>query len=470
MKKLKIRHEGIELGETDPFENCKLNRVEDAKRINKIIENSEGGFTLAINGEWGVGKTTFIKMWEADLKSKGYRTIYLNAWEHDISCEPLICILGEICNLLTENDDAKNKLISKAKFFFKKALPIVINGITSHFLGDELAQLTKDVVSVISSDTDENFLDKEISDYLSRTSRLKDLRDTLEITVTKISKDRPLIFIVDELDRCRPDFAVEILEKIKHFFSVQNIVFVLSIDKAQLGYSIQGHYGSDKINAQEYLRRFIDIEYSLDTPTVENFVDYLYDYYNFDSFIRSDDRLKISNFSGDKNNLLQMAHTLVKGKQLTLRKVDKMFAHMRLTLLTYAPNQYIFPGVFLLIVYLKLFDEDIYKKIKEKSYSLDELSDILDDLLKESTFIRNDITYEAYSWVTFLCLYNECFRNTNSYVNLLIDSDKKQLPITSKYIDKQKLFQTVHDYFDGNRWSNVKLNFIIRHVEMIPDM
>lgn len=471
MEKLKIRHKGIEINKDKPFDNCKLKRTEDAERINKIIANSKGGFTLAINGEWGVGKTTFIKMWEADLKLKKYTTIYLNAWEHDISSEPLICILGELCKLLKGEEDAKKELISKAKFFTKKTLPIVLDGIVSHFIGDESVEKIKEITEVISSNTYDKYFDKEISDYESRTNKLKDLRDALENTVTKISKDKPLIFIVDELDRCRPDFAVEILEKIKHLFSVENVVFVLSIDKIQLGYSIQGHYGSDKINAQEYLRRFIDIEYNLNVPHIEDFVDYLYDYYNFDSFIRSDDRRKISVFREDKDNLLQIAHTLVKGKQLTLRQVDKMFAYMRLALLTYQSNQYLISDVFLLVVYLKLYDDDVYQKIKTKKYSLDELSNKLDDLL-EGPLTNGDNTSEAgYSWTLFLNLYNKGLLSIKKFVNLMDEIKQDKISIKSKYISNEELIRSIQNSFNTSiSVRGLNLDFIIRHVEMTSGM
>lgn len=80
-----------------------------------------------------------------------------------------------------------------------------------------------------------------------------------------------MIFIIDELDRCNPYYAVKVLERIKHLFNIPNIVFVLSIDKEQLSNSIRGYYGSDLIKADEYLKRFIDIEYTLPDPDVDVF-------------------------------------------------------------------------------------------------------------------------------------------------------------------------------------------------------
>jgi len=472
MGNIKIRHKGIEITKDKPFENCRLKRTEDAERINKIIENSEGGFTLAINGEWGVGKTTFLKMWEADLKSKEYTTIYLNAWEHDISSEPLICILGELCKLLDKkNLDIKKRLMSNAKYFSKKTLPIVFNGLTSHFLGNEGGDKIKDFIEAVTNGSRDNYFDQEISDYESRTDNITELKKTLEEAVEKVCNGKRLIFIVDELDRCRPDFAVEILEKIKHLFSVKNVVFVLSIDKIQLGYSIQGHYGSDKINAQEYLRRFIDIEYNLNVPHIEDFVDYLYDYYNFDSFIKSNDRKNLSAFSEDKDNLLQIAHTLVKGKQLTLRKVDKMFAYMRLALLTYQSNQYLISDVLLLVVYLKLYDDDVYQNIKTKKYSLDELSNKLDDLL-EGPLANGDNTSEAgYSWTLFLNLYNKGLLSIKKFVNLMDEIKQDKISIKSKYISNEELIRLIQDSFNASTTvRGLNLDFIIRHVEMTSGM
>ncbi len=80
-------------------------------------------------------------------------------------------------------------------------------------------------------------------------------------------KKETLVFFVDELDRCRPTFAIEMLERIKHLFDVPNIVFVLSVDKSQLEASTAAVYG-EKINAPEYLRRFIDLEYGI--PMVQS--------------------------------------------------------------------------------------------------------------------------------------------------------------------------------------------------------
>ena len=94
------------------------------------------------------------------------------------------------------------------------------------------------------------------------------------------------MFIIDELDRCRPSFSIEVLEKAKHFFNVENIIFVLGADKEQLGHSIKAIYGND-LNVNGYLRRFIDLDYVLPSPDKGLFVKVLFKKHLFNEYFSS---------------------------------------------------------------------------------------------------------------------------------------------------------------------------------------
>lgn len=123
---------------------------------------------------------------------------------------------------------------------------------------------------------------------------LKENLEKLAWNVNQESGDeKPLVFIIDELDRCRPDYAVRMLEVLKHFFVVKNIVFVCAVDKKHLEDSICGFYGSEKINASEYLRRFFDLEIGLPLPDYTKFCEHLYDYYQLDDFLSLKSALSI---------------------------------------------------------------------------------------------------------------------------------------------------------------------------------
>src|SRR5260370_28284823 len=93
---MKIKHNEIEIPVDNPFVNCKLNRESYAKVITEIIGNYADGFVLAINNEWGTGKTTFVKMWKQQLDNGGFQTIYFNAWENDFNNNPLVALMSEL--------------------------------------------------------------------------------------------------------------------------------------------------------------------------------------------------------------------------------------------------------------------------------------------------------------------------------------------------------------------------------------
>jgi predicted KAP-like P-loop ATPase len=91
---------------------------------------------------------------------------------------------------------------------------------------------------------------------------------TLKI-IRNLVKICSLIIFIDELDRCRPLYAIECLERIKHIFGIKRLIFVLSIDKKNLAKSIQSQYGN--IDTNNYLRRFIDLEFDLKNPSIDKF-------------------------------------------------------------------------------------------------------------------------------------------------------------------------------------------------------
>lgn len=88
-----------------------------------------------------------------------------------------------------------------------------------------------------------------------------------------MSKDgKPLVIFVDELDRCRPDYAVELLERIKHLFAVENLLVVLSVDTQKLGHAASQVIGFSPEDTDGYLRRFIDLDYRLPTPNLDKLI------------------------------------------------------------------------------------------------------------------------------------------------------------------------------------------------------
>lgn len=257
---MNIKHSEIEIEEANPFANCKLDRKKYSSVLTNIINSYPYGFVLALNNKWGTGKTTFVKMWEQDLKNNKYQTVYFNAWENDFENNPLTALKGELKTITTKDTEPEfKKTLKKASALTRNIAPIIAKAIADRYIDTE--GIKEAIIGVTKGLSD--VFENEVHEYEKKKKSISDFRQSLSEFIANTNEGKPLVFIIDELDRCRPNYAVSILEQIKHFFSVPNIVFILSIDKEQLGNAIKGVYGSDSIDSNEYLRRFIDLEGSV---------------------------------------------------------------------------------------------------------------------------------------------------------------------------------------------------------------
>lgn len=377
---MKIKHAELKIDEKNPFSNCKLNRQQYALILTEIVKKYADGFVLAINNEWGAGKTTFVKMWQQHLANSGFQTLYFNAWENDFDSNPLVAIMSELSTLKNQkNKKIFKSILEKGAVLTKNVLPSLVKSLVKKYIVD-IDDIVIDASENTAKGTTE-ILEKEIDLYANKKSTIIQFRSELEKFIENTESNSPLIFIIDELDRCRPDYAVEVLEQMKHFFAVSGIVFVLSIDKNHLASSIKGYYGSENINTDEYLRRFIDLEYSIPAPSHKDFSEYLFDYYSFNDFFDSPQRKDYKDLKGDASQFLKMSEIIFNKMNTTLRQQEKIFGQTRLVLLSFSPNAYIFPDILFILVYLKNIKNDLYTKIEQNTLSLQELSNSFAELM-----------------------------------------------------------------------------------------
>lgn len=417
-----IKHKDIEIPKDNPFANCKLNRSIEGEYLTNLITKVSGNYTLAINDQWGRGKTTFVRMWEASLKQEGYQTIYLNAWENDIVSEPLVCILGEILPLITDNS-LKEKLLEHSTPLFKnwkKLVPEIVKALAM-LLSPAFGDLSKEATDSLIN-APEDSLKKEIEGYKKQQAEIQQFKQNLAECIQKKCEKKPLIFIVDELDRCRPDYAVDLLEKVKHFFSVEGIVFVLSIDKDQLVSSIKGRYGSESIDGNAYLKRFIDFEYIPKEPDMEKFCTYLYHYMGMDEFMESRRRFEETMNVREKDLFLSVAAELYTQKRLSLRDAERMFSHIRLALLMLPESKIglkFAAGVLPLLTFLKAYEPSFYARMKNKEFEIQSFVDQLCESFRENLSKNtndNDfiLSFFSLSFSYYAYKYNRLIRRDNT--------------------------------------------------------
>lgn len=424
-----------------------MGRIKFANNLTKIADlYSRTGAVIAIDGEWGAGKTTFVNMWKQQLLDTDYKAIYFNAWECDFQDDPFIAIMSELSNVFNKINNKGDELISIGTRIIPRVTGEFIKGLIKNYIG-----FNTEVLDVAIEETAEQ-CKKLITDYQEQKDTIIDFRKRLSEFVASESSGKPLIFFIDELDRCNPHFAVKLLERVKHIFEVPNIIFVLSLNINQLQYAIQGFYGSSNINGREYLRRFIDIEFTLPTPNMELYSEFLYEKYELDTYFDYCVRKNDNNLAPESQSFKQIAIDVLNSSNLTLRQANKLFAYMKLSLCTFNISSHFSSSVFFLLCYIKLFHSNIYNKIKDGDYSLQELLNTVENLLPSSLFTYDEISQHTIAWsiASLIIHYNrpenrlerESFNNSGT-------EDNPIFPIRALRLNVNELYQGLLFYSKG---------------------
>ena len=252
--------------EKELWSDDKLGRKTSAERLVNMVSGQNGPLTIGLNGRWGEGKTFFLKRFQKQYEDVGGRTIYFNAWQDDFLDDPLLSLL---CQLREALGNLPNEsLVNCTKLLLAPALKHIGLSMVKSFVRNT-AKIDLDSLSLNDIATKGESLFSEYENACAARTELTEALGRIATEVKKLSK-KPLVVIVDELDRCRPSFSVEMLERIKHLFSVENIVFILGFDKIQLSASIAAIYGN--IDAQGYLDRFVDVEILLPKVSLCEFI------------------------------------------------------------------------------------------------------------------------------------------------------------------------------------------------------
>lgn len=263
-----------------PFGSDKLERAPLAKVLSGYIKRLKFGAVIAVDAEWGQGKTWFARNWEKLLEADGHAVIYIDAFESDYVGDPFSLIAGEIFGLIQSRAEKKKFLESATSVALAIAptvLKAAIRGGGKALLGvADLDEKIKDGAEKIVENAEDSLgklLEERIKGYQDGKKSIAAFRKSLSKFAGE--KDKPFVVIIDELDRCRPEFAVSLLERIKHFFDVENVVFVLFMNKVQMHNAIKGVYGQ-ATDAHTYLEKFLNFTFTLEQPRfgkIQTFID-----------------------------------------------------------------------------------------------------------------------------------------------------------------------------------------------------
>ena len=268
-----------------------FNRKPIAENIIRLLTSPIDLSPMVIDGGWGMGKTEFCQklIWLMQQQHPDYQPVYIDAFRSDHSGEPLLALLAEIIKACTPEDTGdqpseqrKNitRKVAKAAGFVMKT---VAKAAVGHVLkqntddlaeefqqimndgqdADSLAETVTDAAATIASYTIDATVEALLKEQIEAEKNLETLRACLK----RLAAAKPIILFIDELDRCRPDYAVDMLEVIKHVFDVENVKVVLVTNTKQLRAAINHRYGVE-VDAQKYLDKFLKYRFALPDKVV----------------------------------------------------------------------------------------------------------------------------------------------------------------------------------------------------------
>ena len=367
----------------DPFANDKLDRKESALILSELLYLAETPLVLCINAPWGDGKTTFLKMWRKHLKDNGFPTVYFSAWESDFSDDALVSLIGELdtglAELVKADLPAKNALAKVKKLgsgLIKLGIPLAAKLLTGGLL---------DIKNGIPEFC-EKFAEEQIKKYEASKNIVKEFKINLEKLVTELGKvadnkpPLPLVIFIDELDRCRPTYAIEVLEKVKHFFNVSNVIFVLALDKTELGHSIKCLYGHE-FGVEGYLRRFIDIDYMFPESNKIDFCTAQFEHFGLNNYFEK--RLDANEFSEIHTTMSDLSSLM----GCSLREQEHCFSILQLVAQVTAKHQYLYPFMLGFLFVLKVKNPSLYKAFSTRKIDVASILKYMKDFPEGETFL-----------------------------------------------------------------------------------
>lgn len=361
---------------SNPWADDLLARKDIATRLTNLVATQEPPLSISLHGYWGTGKTFLLRRWQKDMENQQFRAIYFNAWEDDFCDDPLLAILGQMSETFKEGNlrSLTQQVVTTAVTLFKKNALSVLSNKTG-----------------ITFDTAQNERDL-LKEYLHERAT----KDQLKENLAKLSEavfnesNHPLVFIIDELDRCRPTFAIELLERVKHIFDVQYLVFIFGINRDELCKSLSSIYGD--INTDVYLRRFFDFGFNLSEVDSRGFAEQLIDRFQLvQVFEKLDETLAnsghhhyITGFrhTYDYDNYRTIIPKLWSALGLSLRDIDYGVRLLALLARSLQPRTFTHPFLLVILIAMKFKRPEFYRSLIAGNFETSEVMNYIDSELR----------------------------------------------------------------------------------------
>lgn len=399
---MKIYPPEPEIGDLDGFtaENDIFGYKDFGERLANLLGNLEDSSVLLLDGDWGTGKSTFVKQSAGLMRQRGFPVIHFDAFASDFQEDAFIALS---CQILVASKAVskrqKKPFIDKTKILGAGLMPVLTKaaihlGTAGAMDKDQQDKVVDTITAAFSSSQGalEEIIGVELEQAERRMKAVEEFRKTLSglaeklaVKAVETAKEKgfeevvegaPLIFIVDELDRCRPGFAIEVLEKIKHIFSTENVHFLLVANMDPLANSLVAS-GMTREQGRRYLEKFFQLKFNLPRPL---------DARGFgrsaDTLLRSKyinyiwEKMELKYAEADLNQSIREGLTCVSEVfGLSLRSIERIAVHLALVKAATNKRNFRIPCIVVGLCVMRLEDPDLYRKAKDGSLSWKEASE-----------------------------------------------------------------------------------------------
>lgn len=297
------------------FEDLFESRQLFALSLREILKKNTSSKIISIDAEWGLGKTFFLEGFKPFLEEENILVLNYNAWENDYEKDPFSSLIFELLPQIRKAMES-NAIIEN-----------VIDGVLSTVAATAIT-VTK-IIAPVAYDIGKDFIITSKGVYKNRKlkrnqkqlwqadesvehSSIRRFKASLDELYKHIHDNKTvvkkIVIMIDELDRCRPDYAIELLERVKHIFSVDNYSFIFTLNKASIESNLRHRYGEKA--SEGYLTRFFDYDLKLPLPDLKEFVDNLE---------------WINNGNEKKNKSFEILKAMILRTHFSLRMIERIF-------------------------------------------------------------------------------------------------------------------------------------------------
>ncbi len=297
-------------------------------------------------------------MWAQYLRNQEFPVVKFNAWETDYAGDPFVALSSELTDGLQKytDDPLATKIADMKKGVtevLRRAVPGLIRVATAGIF-DVSALMEKETGQFLAS-----YAEARMSEYQAAQQSVKAFQDALQNmakTLSESHQDRPLVVMIDELDRCRPSYAVELLETAKHLFAVDHIVFVLAVNRSELAHAIKALYGSG-FDAEGYLRRFFDMDFVLPDPERKAFIEDRLSAIQIDKYF---ERTKDQYAREELRDIRSLLLGFFGASDLSLRRIAQSIHRLGLVLTSLRSDRWAFATTAVVALILRTINAGLY--------------------------------------------------------------------------------------------------------------